>query len=184
MDDVDLIEAVACLSIMIPYEFESEFLSYGFRYLFLVLQAEKHDLDYQAGGSNASPVSCPEKWIMKSYFADSDALLDSHFQDFKQHKLYPCLCEALRGSQAAEMELSGLERRLIGEGSHRRLSSSIRIKFGEKSRANLPAYSCEVIIIEILPSGIFADPFELQHLLQRGGKPLLVPSSKCSLWRI
>ncbi|KAF3612373.1 putative protein vip1-like, partial [Capsicum annuum] len=28
--------------------------------------------------------------------------------------------------------------------------------------------SFEVIIVERLPSGVFADPFELQHLVQRG----------------
>jgi phosphatidylinositol glycan class X len=36
--------------------------------------------------------------------------------------------------------------------------------------SELLSYSCELIVIERLPSGVFADPFELQHLAQRGGK--------------
>lgn len=52
----------------------------------------------------------------------------------------------------------------MGEGSHRRLSSSIRLE----SEHSLQ--SCEGIIIEKLPSGVFADPFELQHLVHRKGR--------------
>lgn len=68
--------------------------------------------------------------------------------------------------------LSVLHRSLIGEGSHRHLSSYIRLNVNPKSPMELPIDSCEVIIIERLPSGVFADPFELQHLLQHRGKIL------------
>ncbi|MCL7022319.1 hypothetical protein MKW94_030505 [Papaver nudicaule] len=34
--------------------------------------------------------------------------------------------------------------------------------------SELPAHFCEAVVIERLPSGVFADPFELQHLVQRG----------------
>ena len=56
-----------------------------------------------------------------------------------------------------------LHRNLIGEGSHRRLSSSVRLEI------QVSAQSCQAIVIERLPSGVFADPFELQHLVQRKG---------------
>ncbi|KAI3863927.1 hypothetical protein MKW98_031519 [Papaver atlanticum] len=34
--------------------------------------------------------------------------------------------------------------------------------------SELPEHFCEAVVIERLPSGVFADPFELQHLVQRG----------------
>ncbi|KAG6788609.1 hypothetical protein POTOM_004681 [Populus tomentosa] len=36
------------------------------------------------------------------------------------------------------------------------------------SMSQLRTHFCEITIIEGLPSGVFADPFELQHLLERG----------------
>ncbi|KAG5524226.1 hypothetical protein RHGRI_031032 [Rhododendron griersonianum] len=63
--------------------------------------------------------------------------------------------------------LSILQHYLTGEGSHRHLSSSIKLSGQLESKAELPRHTCKAIIIEKLPSGIFADPFELQHLLQR-----------------
>ncbi|XP_058190360.1 uncharacterized protein LOC131307725 isoform X2 [Rhododendron vialii] len=66
------------------------------------------------------------------------------------------------------LRLSDLQCYLTGEGSHRRLSSSIKLSGQLESKAELPRHSCKAIIIEKLPSRIFADPFELQHLLQRG----------------
>ncbi|GFQ06781.1 phosphatidylinositol-glycan biosynthesis class x protein, partial [Phtheirospermum japonicum] len=63
--------------------------------------------------------------------------------------------------------LSGLRRDVTGEGSHRHLSSSIRFKLQHKLISELTAHSCEVIIIERLPNGVFADPFELHHLVER-----------------
>lgn len=65
--------------------------------------------------------------------------------------------------------LSLLQRRLIGEGSHRRLSTSVRFDINQESVSQLPDHYCEAIIIEKMPSGVFADPFELQDLLHRGG---------------
>ncbi|KAK4758270.1 hypothetical protein SAY87_019571 [Trapa incisa] len=130
-------------------------------------ELEEHILDLHAGDSNMGLAHCPTNWIMQSYFEDPKALDDSHFQDFKKRKVYPCLCKETV-SRTLKLELSGLGRRLIGEGSHRQLSSSIKIKLNKKSRVNLLSYSCKVIVIEILPRGIFADQFELQHLFERG----------------
>nr|GEX03343.1 phosphatidylinositol-glycan biosynthesis class X protein-like isoform X1 [Tanacetum cinerariifolium] len=64
--------------------------------------------------------------------------------------------------------LSVLQRKLIGEGSHRRLTSSIKVENQPEVASKLTSLSCTAIIVERLPSGVFADPFELEHLTQRG----------------
>ncbi|KAK2662561.1 hypothetical protein Ddye_001135 [Dipteronia dyeriana] len=55
---------------------------------------------------------------------------------------------------------------LIGEGSRRCLSSAIRFDIDPKLVSQLSNKYCEVIFVERLPFGVFADPFELQHLHQ------------------
>lgn len=106
---------------------------------------------------------------MTSYFDRHEVLLDSAFQDFIAHEVRPGLCEGLPDNLNLFIRQSVLQRHLIGEGSHRRLASSIEFHIDEESSSWLPIESCEVLIIERLPSGVFADPFELQHLHQRGG---------------
>lgn len=59
------------------------------------------------------------------------------------------------------LEVMEVERKLIGNGAHRELSSSITIRV-EKSKA------CNMVIVEKLPSGVFADMFELGGLVARG----------------
>lgn len=108
---------------------------------------------------------------MESYYGKYGSLLDSDFQDFIAQGLPSGLCGMLPDDLP---RLSVLQRNLIGEGSHRLLSSSIRLNIDPKSITKLPTHSCEVIIIERLPTGVFADSFELQHLLQRGGKYLFI----------
>uniref|UniRef100_A0ACD5VZ20 Uncharacterized protein n=1 Tax=Avena sativa TaxID=4498 RepID=A0ACD5VZ20_AVESA len=64
--------------------------------------------------------------------------------------------------------LSEVHRQLVGEGSHRRLVYSV--KFGnckDDAVKFLDRYDANLAIIEKLPSGVFADPFELQHLVER-----------------
>ncbi|KAA8522020.1 hypothetical protein F0562_012666 [Nyssa sinensis] len=92
----------------------------------------------------------------------------SYFQDFIAHELPLGPCELFQEKLNIVPRLSVLHRHLIGEGSHRRLSSSIRVNIQPGSISEIPVHFCEAIIIERLPSGIFADPFELQHLLQHG----------------
>jgi phosphatidylinositol glycan class X len=111
---------------------------------------------------------------MESYYEKHGSLLDSDFQDFVARALPSGICGILQDNLNLVPRLSVLKRNLIGEGSHRHLSTSIRLNIDPKSITELlPTLYCEVIIIERLPSGVFADPFELQHLLQRGGKILL-----------
>ena len=107
---------------------------------------------------------------MESYYEKYGNLLDSDFQDFIAQVLPLGMCGKLPDNVNLVPRLSVLQHNLTGEGSHRHLSSSIRFSMDPKSITDLSTHSCEVIIIERLPSGVFADPFELQHLLQHGGK--------------
>lgn len=109
-----------------------------------------------------------KKYLMQSYYEKYEDLLDSDFQDFIAQELPFGLCKVLPHNLSLALRLSVLHRNLKGNGSHRHLTSSIRLEIEQESILELPSHYCEVIIIERLPSGVFADPFELQHLLQRG----------------
>ncbi|KAK4364663.1 hypothetical protein RND71_016021 [Anisodus tanguticus] len=108
-----------------------------------------------------------DKYVANSYFSKHDNLVDSKFKDFIAHDILSSACVSLQGNVKFAPKLTVLHQKLIGEGSHRRLSSSLRLKRSSESISS-PPKSCEVIIVERLPSGIFTDPFELQHLVQRG----------------
>lgn len=95
-----------------------------------------------------------DNYVSKSYFNKHDNLVDSKFEDFIAHDILYGACESLQGNVEFSPKLSALHGKLIGEGSHRRLSSE---------SISRPPKSCEVIIVERLPSRVFADPFELQH---------------------
>ncbi|EXB66524.1 Phosphatidylinositol-glycan biosynthesis class X protein [Morus notabilis] len=107
-------------------------------------------------------------YIMQSYFEKYECLDDSRYKDFVAQELPLGLCDAPADNLNLAPGLSVLERKLIGEGSHRHLSSSIRISIQPRSIYELSHCNCGVILIERLPCGVFADPFELQHLLHRG----------------
>ncbi|PIN05849.1 hypothetical protein CDL12_21610 [Handroanthus impetiginosus] len=109
-----------------------------------------------------------ENYIAKTYFEKYDSLIERIFDNYIANEIPLGLSEVITDKNHVMPALSELERRIIGEGSHRRLSSSIRFKLQPELKSELTAHSCEVIIIERLPSGVFADPFELQHLVQRG----------------
>ncbi|XP_050378902.1 uncharacterized protein LOC126796180 [Argentina anserina] len=116
-----------------------------------------------------SSLSCSSKeFVLQSYYEKYDDILDSSFQDFLAKELPIGLCKVLPQNLSLALRLSILHRNLIGSGSHRHLTSSIRLEIKQDSMLELPSHHCEVIVIERLPSGVFADPFELQHLLQRG----------------
>ncbi|CAN4128126.1 unnamed protein product [Withania somnifera] len=108
-----------------------------------------------------------DKYVAKSYFNRHDNLVDSNFEDFIAREILSSACVSLQGNVKFAPQLSALHRKLIGEGSHRRLSSFLHLKMSLESISR-PPKSCEVIISERLPSGVFADPFELQHLVRRG----------------
>ena len=64
-----------------------------------------------------------------------------------------------------EMQIIEVDRKLIGNGAHRQLHSSIKVKWKERK-------GCEVVMVEKLPRGIFADMFELDGHVVRGGKSM------------
>lgn len=131
-------------------------------------EAQRSNLDFDPDNSNINSFCSRKKFIMESYYEKHRSLLDSDFQDFVARALPSGFCGILQDNLNLVPRLSVLKRNLIGEGSHRHLSTSIRLNIDPKSITELPTLSCEIITIERLPSGVFADPFELQHLLQRG----------------
>jgi len=106
---------------------------------------------------------------MESYFEKYDSLLEPNFQNFIVDELLFNTCKLLPDNLNHLLRVSVPWRHLIGEGSHRHISSTIRFHMQPDSMSQLRAHFCKVIIIERLPTGVFADPFELQHLLKRGG---------------
>ncbi|KAL6986240.1 hypothetical protein U1Q18_019607 [Sarracenia purpurea var. burkii] len=115
-----------------------------------------------------SGLPCLEKYIAETYFEKHDSLIDSSFENFITNKLVVGFCGVLQDKLNLVPRLSSLQRHLIGEGSHRCLSSSIRLRLHLESIAELSRHFCKIIILEKLPLGVFADPFELQRLLHRG----------------
>ncbi|KAG0473040.1 hypothetical protein HPP92_014897 [Vanilla planifolia] len=61
--------------------------------------------------------------------------------------------------------LSSLTRYLIGEGSHRQLFTSMLFDNQPEIASKFHEHSCVGILIERLPAGVFADHFQLQHLV-------------------
>ncbi|XP_044466949.1 phosphatidylinositol-glycan biosynthesis class X protein isoform X2 [Mangifera indica] len=122
--------------------------------------------NFDSNKSNIKAFCSSKKYLMTSYFEKYENLVDSYFQDFIARELHSVSCEVLPENQSPVSKHSVLQRHLIGEGSHRHLSSSIRFDIDPKSLARLPINYCEVLVVERLPSGVFADPFELQHLQQ------------------
>ncbi|CAA0841867.1 Unknown protein [Striga hermonthica] len=109
-----------------------------------------------------------DRYIAKSYFEQYDTLVKEEFNSFIANEIPLGLSRVIEDKNYILPKLSSLHRLVIGEGSHRHLSTSLRFKLQRKLKSHLTAQSCEVIIIERLPSGVFADPFELQHLVERG----------------
>ncbi|XP_031099253.1 phosphatidylinositol-glycan biosynthesis class X protein-like [Ipomoea triloba] len=121
----------------------------------------------------SSTVSClhevapsHNKYITDSYFKEHNSLTDSKFEDYIAQGIAYGSCELLEELKVGTNIIS-VHQKLIGEGSHRHLSLSIRLESLLESKSGSQEF-CEAIIIERLPSGVFADLFELQHLVQRG----------------
>ncbi|XP_027347557.1 phosphatidylinositol-glycan biosynthesis class X protein [Abrus precatorius] len=118
---------------------------------------------------NSQAFSLTQKFLMQSFYERYTNLHDSDFENFMSQKVTSSLCEVLPDNHNFRLRLSDLKRNLIGEGSHRCVDTSIKFQPQQsKYLSEIVSYSCEFIIIERLPSGVFADLFELQHLVQRG----------------
>lgn len=77
-------------------------------------------------------------------------------------------CKGL-ASNIGTVGILNLDRKLNGEGSHRRIISTLRFLNLSDINSLVGTQECEAVIIERLPDGIFADPFELQHLVNHKG---------------
>lgn len=109
------------------------------------------------------------KFLMQSYYDRYMNLHDSDFENFMSQQDTSGVCEVFPDSHDFPLRLSDLKRNLNGEGSHRSVSTLIKFQSQQSIfSSELLSNSCEFIIIERLPSGVFADPFELQRLVQRG----------------
>lgn len=125
----------------------------------------------QVGICNAQNIigclPCSHQFLTSSYFHNHSSLLDSEFHDFLVKSIdSSSLCKGLHYN-SDEIIISDLNRLLIGEGSHRQLVSKLRFTLHLDALKRLDARFCEAIIVERLPNGVFADPFELQHLVER-----------------
>lgn len=109
-----------------------------------------------------------EKFISENYFEKYDSLIDSKFNSFIENEIPHDLSKALQENNHATPASSVLHQNFIGEGSHRRLYSYLRFRVRPEFLSDLTRQSCVVVLIERLQSGVFADPFELQHLVQHG----------------
>ncbi|XP_010494878.1 PREDICTED: phosphatidylinositol-glycan biosynthesis class X protein [Camelina sativa] len=105
-----------------------------------------------------------DRFIMESYFTTTHTSLDdSEFRNFLLHQ--QCSSDKIPSEHDPNIvPATSLiqHRNVTGEGSHRNLLTSIKL---------LPLYLefqlQELVILERLPLGVFADPFELQSIQQR-----------------
>ncbi|KAJ4846032.1 hypothetical protein Tsubulata_002547 [Turnera subulata] len=141
--------------------------AFGFHESSSSSEVPRHVSDSGFHSLKASTFCSHEKHIMESYFEKYENLHESNFQDFLAHKELSGPCGLLPAKMNLFLRLSVPQRQLIGEGSHRHLSSTVRFHL-QPELSVPPIHFCNVIIVERLPSGVFADPFELQHLLERG----------------
>lgn len=135
-------------------------------------QDEKQHAETNIIGCLSLPSS--QKFFLQSYFKRHDTtLVDSNFEAFLAKEfLLPSTSSSCKMIQHNNMsDVSGFSivyRNLNGEGSHRHLVTTIRLDVSS-ALAGLHTRFCKAVVIERLPEGVFADPFELQHLVQRNG---------------
>lgn len=134
----------------------------GFGLIFLIIiESARHF-------SSSEQIYSLEEFISKKYFEKYYNLIDSKFNSFIENEIPHDLSKVLQENNYATPASSVLHQNIVGEGSHRRLYSDLRFRVQPEFKSDLTRQSCVVVLIERLPSGVFADPFELQHLVQRG----------------
>lgn len=119
-------------------------------------------VDYEGGASL-------KEYMGEIYFKKYDSLDDSCFEKFLEQHLSGFSC----GESELIPKMLILDRYLVGEGSHRSLSTRVKLDIPVESLSEIQVQLYEVIFVEKLPHGVFADPFELQHLQNRKGKKKL-----------
>ncbi|KAF8733353.1 hypothetical protein HU200_014959 [Digitaria exilis] len=122
----------------------------------------------QAGTSQKSIncMPCSRKYVGDEYL---DALTGqhAHHRDLSEMSDSTELCKGITDDVEVPA-LSELRRQLVGEGSHRRLVYSLKFGACQDAMVNfLDGHDAHLVIVEKLPNGVFADPFELQHFVER-----------------
>jgi hypothetical protein len=82
-------------------------------------------------------------------------------------------CRSSHLSEDANGELwvlQDVERILVGNGAHRTLQSVVTVALDSGRTIESQQPHCYLRILERLPTGVFADQYELQGLRRRGGK--------------
>ncbi|KAJ0984746.1 hypothetical protein J5N97_003102 [Dioscorea zingiberensis] len=115
----------------------------------------------------ATELPCSQKYLTGYFYEKHGRQLDSDFLDLAQEVGSDELSGRLVKSLTNIFGFSELHRSLIGEGSHRRLVTSFKLNLKSNELSWLNHHYCEIVFIERLPIGVFADPFELQHLVER-----------------
>ncbi|KFK31424.1 hypothetical protein AALP_AA6G110000 [Arabis alpina] len=112
----------------------------------------------QVGTNSDTWLLCiSDEYIMQSYFTTPTCLDDSEFRNFLLlHK-----CSEQDSNIVPVISLLQQHRNITGEGSHRNLYTSIKLLVQSEFQFQ------ELVLVERLPLGVFADPFELQNLQQR-----------------
>ncbi|KAL0916929.1 hypothetical protein M5K25_014483 [Dendrobium thyrsiflorum] len=111
--------------------------------------------------------TCSQDNLMRSFFNSHGQLSEPDFSKFFDKEICSGdLCEVMLVNSDI-FELSSLLRELMGEGSHRQLVTTMEFYHHPKFTHFVNEHSCEAIVIEYLPIGVFSDPFELQRLVDR-----------------
>ncbi|XP_042459153.1 phosphatidylinositol-glycan biosynthesis class X protein-like isoform X2 [Zingiber officinale] len=141
-----------------------------------------------AGNNSPRFVGCwPCFWpYLASSFLQHGTTFESDFHGYLAQEFgISDTCKGL-ASNIGTLGILNLDRKLNGEGSHRHIISTLRFLNQADINSLVGTQECEAVIIERLPVGIFADPFELQHLVNHkvysdvavfGDKNLELPSS-------
>lgn len=80
-------------------------------------------------------------------------------------------CGTGNGENAGNWVIQDISRTLIGRGAHRMLQSTVTLSGSPGSSQRLHD-GCYLRLVQSLPTGVFADQFELQGIQRRGGMKL------------
>uniref|UniRef100_A0A0D9Y141 Phosphatidylinositol-glycan biosynthesis class X protein n=1 Tax=Leersia perrieri TaxID=77586 RepID=A0A0D9Y141_9ORYZ len=128
-----------------------------------------------ASSSSSSQTGSSQKFIncmpcSKRYVADA---FDTFTSQLAQHRDLAETSDSADSCKGLDYDLgvpvlSELHRQLVGEGSHRRLVYHVKFVNCADAMVNfLDSNDANLVVIENLPNGVFADPFELQHFVER-----------------
>ncbi|TVU49322.1 hypothetical protein EJB05_00630 [Eragrostis curvula] len=123
----------------------------------------------EQAGSIRKPINCMP--CSRKYVGDAFLDISTCQLDQRRHLAETLYSGGLCNGLADDLDvptLSELHRQLVGEGSHRRLVYSMKFgAFQDAVLSFLDSYDAHLVVIEKLPNGVFADPFELQHFVER-----------------